>query len=205
MKTVDHFGVHHKTKDGYQTVCKECHRTASIASSKKPNKIKEEKICSCCKISKPYVLFYKNKVTSDGFMNVCKNCFRIKYNSNKTLQTKSKPIIIKEDKKLQPSIGGHEVTSLGCLGCKKTLPISEFEDSVSGNFGKALYCKGCSKETTQTHTNFTVKDGFAVLKEKQPEANRIDEVVSDATLAHLVGSFIKTGVAIVKHIIKDLK
>lgn len=203
-KTTDHFGVHHKTKDGYQTICKECHRTASIASSKKAIKIKEEKICSCCKISKPFSLFYKNKVTSDGFMNVCKNCFRIKYKSNKTLQTKSKPIIIKEDKKLQPSIGGHEVTSLGCLGCKKTLPISEFEDSVSGNFGKALYCKKCSIQVTTPTvkaTGFIVKDGFVIKNEVKQEPSMLE----DATLAHLVGTFIRTGITLFKYIMKEVK
>lgn len=84
------------------------------------------------------------------------------------------------------------------------MPISEFEDSVSGNFGKALYCKKCSIQVTTPTvkaTGFIVKDGFAIKNEVKQEPSMLE----DATLAHLVGSFIKTGVAIVKHIMEDLK
>lgn len=148
-------------------------------------------------------------------MYLCKRCFEIKYRKNVTLQSKSKPIIIKEDKKLPPNIGNNHVGSkLYCLGCREMLPVSDFEDSTSG---KELYCKKCSNKANIQPINaasFTINDGFTISKNsivnkepipKQIEQTSIEEVISDATLEKLVGSLIKTGVAIVKHIMKDLK
>lgn len=205
MLSITRFGKHYKTRDGYQTICKDCCREKSIVASKTTpviTMVKEQKLCKCCNTSKPLELFYKNKATSDGLMYICKRCFEIKYRKNVTLQSKPKPIIIKE--KLPPSIGGHEVTSLDCLGCKKSLPISEFEDSVSGNFGKALYCKKCSIQVTTPTvkaTGFTVKDGFAIKNEVKQEPSMLE----DATLAHLVGTFIRTGITLFKYITKEVK
>lgn len=173
MKSIQNFGKHVKTKDGYQTVCKDCQRNTSL--SIKPIKlhyIGNKKICTCCKVPKDKKYYYNNTKTKDGLMYFCKDCFNTKYRKNKkrnktTIQTKQPLLSFKENPPLNP-------------------------------------------------TSFTIKDGFTISKDsikKEPtpptpkpvEPSRIEEVVSDVTLAHLIGSFIKTGVAIVKHIIKDIK
>lgn len=217
MKDISHFGVHHKTKDGYQTVCNECHRIAStkaMAKKVKVARVKEEKVCPCCNTSKPLVLFYKNKVTKDGFMNICKSCFKIKY--KKTLQTKPKPILIKKD---IPNIGGHPITQVKCLRCGDLLPVSEFYDN---EFGKDIICKKCRdiRNHTIKPASFTIKDGFTVSKDgiKQtiedkplskvdniPESPDMNQVLDDAVISNLIGSFILSGIALFKHIIKDVK
>jgi len=166
MKTVDHFGTHAKTKDGYQTICNECHRIAStkaMAKKVKVARVKEGKVCHCCKSLQPYHNYYKNVATSDKLMYICKDCFGKKYRKKSTPVNNNTPL--PDVKTIKPSI----VTP------------------------------------TVKATGFTVKDGFAIKNEVKKEPTRIEEMVTDATLAHLVGTFIRTGITLFKYIMKEMK
>lgn len=64
MLSITRFGKHYKTRDGYQTICRDCCREKSIVSSKivpVVTQVKEEKVCKGCNTSKPFSLFYKTK------------------------------------------------------------------------------------------------------------------------------------------------
>ena len=71
------------SKDGLQTICKDCHNAAtqkSIEKRKADNIFNESetKTCICCGETKPITEFYKDKKATDGHQSYCKRCLNLK-------------------------------------------------------------------------------------------------------------------------------
>lgn len=114
--------------------------------------VPKEKICSLCKISKPYSEYHKNKDRGIGIQPRCKECRNRKYKDprkNRRDRLPAKYGITYEDVKLAYANQLGLCANRGC-GCNITLvgPTSKNKAVIdhchkTGKF-RALLCNGCN-------------------------------------------------------------
>jgi len=158
MKSVKDFGTHIHTKDGFQTICKECCRNKSIKAAEKakikqllfkvdscigtdrPKHPKEatihaigfstntHKYCKCCKLVLPKTDFNKCAASPDGLQYNCKKCTYDKY------KKKKKDGIVRT------------LAMKRCTSCNEMKKYSEFYRNKRNRDGLQYQCKECMHE-----------------------------------------------------------
>ena len=113
------------------------------------------KICTKCKIDKPFESFYKNKNSPDGLRHACIECeklrkLELKNNPLMQLEKEIRSSVILENKLLK-----RENKKL-CKSCKEVFLIDDLWGGV--------VCNECS--------NKNVRDYYKKNKEKKREKNR---------------------------------
>ena len=100
------------------------------------------KICTKCKVEKPFDDFHKNKNSTDGHRDCCIECLKLRYlelkkNTLMQLEKEIRSSVILENKLLK-----RENKKL-CTECKEIFLI---DDLVSG-----VFCKDCDTEISKEY------------------------------------------------------
>lgn len=102
-----------------------------------------EKVCTGCKISKPYTEFYKCKSYKDGYNYKCKKCI---YTEDIKIKNR--------DKKLP--ISGKKI----CCRCKIEQPISEYVRKLRSSDGLRHECKNCMHSDEKKYRKAHIKESY---------------------------------------------
>jgi hypothetical protein len=136
-KDLNSFGKSKRTKDERQQQCKTCtNLKKAILNSKRIIPIHNEfdvKICTSCKVEKPFNLFSDCLSHPDGKMYNCKEC-RKKYHAPRKEGVK---IFTERQERL-------------CTKCNEIKPFSDFGANKKANCGVSNMCKSCAFKYRQS-------------------------------------------------------
>lgn len=145
-------------KDGHLNSCKNCNkdkRRKRLGREKREIRTffdKQTKICTDCRIEKPFEEFYPNKNIKDGIDIYCKNC-----------ETKQRRTRLKQ--KERPQTIFYEEKTKVCCSCKEKKPFEDFSVSKNTKSGRGTICLPCLKEYQKEH----YKENSDKLKQKSSE------------------------------------
>ena len=89
------------------------------------------KVCSRCKVVKPFEKFYKNKLSKDGHSYQCAECTRLYYYINKENYVQV------------------YIPQLKCSKCKEIKQSTNFHVSRGRKFGYTSQCAQCRNEMSR--------------------------------------------------------
>lgn len=97
------------------------------------------KLCSCCKLEKDKLEFYKNKSKEDGLSNQCKECYKNYHNTNRDI------ILTKQKDHYQKIKTFNKIKLDGkkCSSCKEYKSIDNFNITNCTKSGYYSQCKIC--------------------------------------------------------------
>jgi hypothetical protein len=109
------------------------------------------KKCSCCKIEKSIIEFYKNKSLKDGLSSQCKICYKQYHEEKKDIILKKQKIYYdKLKEKEKPQLKGKI-----CSKCKEYKAIDNYWISNNSVDGVYSSCKKCQTKTNNDSINRT--------------------------------------------------